>query len=82
MPHMTIEALLEYQRARPFAPYRLDLADGQEIEVTHPECLAFHPRKPRTVGVALPTGGIKTIDLLLVVAIAPQNHRSRRRPRR
>ncbi|MEE9295489.1 MAG: hypothetical protein V3W34_11080 [Phycisphaerae bacterium] len=65
---MTIEQLREIHQARPFAPFRLQLADGNEVEVSHPETLAFHPKNPRSIAVALPNGAVKVIDLLLVTA--------------
>jgi len=66
---MTIDALSEVCRASPFMPFSLQLADGRQIGVDHPECLSFHPEKPRTIAVALPNSAFKIIDLLLVVAL-------------
>jgi hypothetical protein len=54
----------------------VDLADGREIEVRHPECLSCS-RSGRTIAVATPEDAIKAIDLLLVVAIEHLNGRPR-----
>jgi hypothetical protein len=38
---MDANALQEALRARPFRPFRLNLVDGREVEVKHPEFLAL-----------------------------------------
>ncbi len=76
---MTLERLLEVYRYRPFQPFRLQLADGNEIEVSHPEAMAYERRHPRTVVVVRPDGGIRIVDLLLVASIAMNGARSKRR---
>jgi hypothetical protein len=75
---MTLERLLEVYRSRPFQPFRLQLADGNEISVSHPEALAFEPKHPRTVVIVQPNGGIRAVDLLLVAAVAIKDGRARR----
>jgi len=76
---MTIDQLREVRTTTPFQPYHLQLADGKEVDVLHPECLAYFPRNPRTISVAMPNGVIKIIDLLLVASIETGNGRSSRR---
>ena len=76
---MTIEQLREVHQARPFRPFRLQLADGQEVKVPQPEFLWFHPRGGRTVFVAGTGDNVKIIDLLLVAAIEIGNKRARKR---
>lgn len=66
---MNIEQVKEVVTRQPFEPFKLQLADGTEIVVQHPECLAFHPRNARSISVALPVGVFKIVDLLLVAAI-------------
>ena len=66
---MTIEPLRDALQGRPFQPFRLQLGDGAQVDVSHPECVAFHPKSPRIVIVALPDGGFKAIDPLLVAAL-------------
>ena len=65
---MTIERLREVHQARPFRPFRLHLADGRGITVTHPESLAYDARG-RTIVVVLSTGATHFVDLLLVTDI-------------
>ncbi len=76
---MIISQVLEVQRARPFQPYALQLADGTVVDVPHPECLSFYPKNPRAVSVALPNGAFKIVDLLLVAALHVHNGSPRRK---
>ena len=78
---MTIEQLREVHRAQPFKPFVLELADGNQVSVSHPEILWINPKNPRTVIVAMPDGGFKIIDLLLVATIHVKNGRQSSRGR-
>ena len=78
---MTIDQLREVHRARPFQPFTMQLADGNEVSVPHPEFIWFHPKNARTVIVGLPNGAFKIIDLLLVASIEVGNAKPRRRKR-
>ncbi len=78
---MTIQQLREVHRARPFQPFTMQLADGNEVSVPHPEFIWFHPKNPRTVIVGLPNGAFKIIDHLLVASIEVGNAKPRRRKR-
>jgi hypothetical protein len=62
---MTVERLLELQRAQPFRPYRIHLADGKTLDVMHPEFLARSPGG-RTAVLYGANGACDIIDLLLV----------------
>ena len=75
---MTIDQLREIPQARPFKPFVLQLSDGSEVKVSHPECLAFHPKGNRTAIVALPNDGFKAIDVMLIAAIHVGNGKERR----
>ena len=79
MVRMTVERLLKVHQAKPFRPYRLRLTDGTEILIPRPECIAFHPMRPRTLGVSLPDGVIKIINLSLVASIQVVRSGARRR---
>lgn len=79
---MTFQALVHLHKTQPFIPFRLSLADGQTVDVTHPECVAYNPQGARMFTVALRDGGFKMIDLLLVVSAEPVNGHVRRRTRR
>jgi hypothetical protein len=62
---MTIEQVRTAATAKPFRPFLLQLADGREIPVQHPE---FMPAVPsgRTIVVCQPDDTVNIIDLLLV----------------
>lgn len=79
---MTIEPVREALQARPFLPFRLQLGDGTHVDVSQQESLAFHPKSGRTILVALPNGGFKAIDLLLVVALHAAGEGNKRRKKR
>ncbi len=65
---MTIEQLRAVHHAEPFRRFRLELADGNAVDVSHPECLSYFG-KGRTIAVAISDDVIKIIDLLLVASI-------------
>ena len=75
---MNIEKLKEIHKAQPFQPFRMHIADGGVIDVTHPESLAYSP-KGRTVVVVFPDESSQWIDLLLVSRIEIGNGRSKRK---
>ena len=80
---MTIQALQELLRARPFRPFNIHLADGRSLPVDHPEFVGQAPLG-RTIGVGLANGAIEIVDLLLVTSLKPRPNGapSRRRSRR
>lgn len=63
---MTSDRLRQVLRARPFQPFRINLADGRGIDIGHPEQVNYE-RSGRTLSVELPDNRIHLIDLLLVV---------------
>jgi hypothetical protein len=68
---MTTEQLQRAIRRAPFVPFKIRVADGQEIEVNHPEIIAHAPGA-RTAAVALPDGTIEILDLLLIAGLVVQ----------
>jgi len=62
---MTIEQLMQMQRAQPFRAYRIHLADGRSLEVAHPDFVARSP-SGRTVIVYKIDETFEVVDLLLV----------------
>jgi len=62
---MNIEQLRKLYEARPFRPFIIHLADGQQIPVQHAEFLATSP-SGRIITVFLPDDTANIIDLLLV----------------
>lgn len=76
---MTGNEILELQRAQPFRPFRLHLADGRSFDVDHPEFLAS--RGGRTVVVYTSEDKFEIIDLRLVVSLEVVNGKPKRRKR-
>jgi hypothetical protein len=79
-PQMTLERLHELHQARPFQAFRVHLADGRSLDVTHPESLAYAP-KARTIILVKPDERVEHVDLLLVTSLEITNG-SRSAPRR
>lgn len=69
---MTVEQLIQMQRAQPFRPYRIHLADGRHLDVKHPDFLARSPAG-RTAMVYKDDETFEVIDLLLVTSLEVVN---------
>jgi len=65
---MNADELRRAHRARPFRSFRLHLADGREIPVTHPENLMV-TSDGRSAAVYVPREGIEILDLPLMTAL-------------
>ena len=78
-PEEICELLRDALQARPFLCFRLQHTDGTRMDITHPECIAFYPKSPLTLLIALADGGFKAIDLLLVTALHVNNRSQRRK---
>jgi hypothetical protein len=78
---VTIEQFRNTQKAQPFVPFTIRLADGRKYDVDHPDWVASHPQG-RTVFVFKPgeNGDFEIIDLLLVVGL--EVHKSRQNGRK
>ena len=76
---MSVDALRRALATQPFRPFILQLANGDSAVVPHPEFIWVHPTDPRTIAVADEDGGVRLIDLLLVVEIQYTTSRHRRR---
>ena len=74
---MKVDELRSAHRARPFRSFRLHLADGRQIAVTHPENLMVSS-DGRCAAVYVPGEGTETLDLPLVAAL--DFRRKRRAP--
>ncbi len=78
---MTIEQLRNIHSARPFKPFLVRMADGNEYAVGHPEHLAYFG-SGRTIAVAPGEDVVEVIDLLLVASIHLGNGKRRNGRRR
>jgi hypothetical protein len=65
---MTVQEVRRLYEARPFRPFVIHMADGQNIRVAHPEFMAIGPGA-RTMVVYQPDGSFEIVDLLLVTAL-------------
>lgn len=72
---MTSEQLPKLIKARPFIPFTIRCADGREVEVSHPEAIAYPGG--RIAVVVGPDESVEIIDLLLVPTIQVQPGASR-----
>ncbi len=61
---MTTDQLTALVDARPFNAFTIRTADGRQIQVTHPEAIAY--RGGRIAVVFKNTDAVEIIDLLLV----------------
>ena len=77
---MTTTELRDAIRSQPFRPFVIRTASGDDVEVPHPEFVAFS-RTGRTISVALPTGGFAILDLLLIESLRFEDNGHRRRRR-
>ena len=69
---MTIEQLRAVYQARPFRPFTLHLADGDEFHVAHAEFLSHSPTG-RTLIVYAEDDSFSIVDLLLVTRLEVHN---------
>lgn len=68
--------------ARPFRGFGLRTAEGDLLEVPHPEFISLDPVEERTVIVWDGEGGPSMVDLELVTQLEPLNNKRAKRRRR
>lgn len=68
-------------RTQPFAPFRIHLADGRNIDVPHPDFVSLDPRG-RVAHVFRSDGRSEFIDIMLVASLELQNGHAPSRRRR
>jgi hypothetical protein len=76
---MRLEELKRAKDERPFRPFVIRMADGNEVRVTHPDALAWavpepdeddgEVEEPDVVFCVVPSGNRVVIDLALVTAL-------------
>ncbi len=74
---MNTEKLMDMQRAEPFQPYRIHLADGRHRDVRHRDFVARDPGG-RFAAVFEPDGRFELIDLMLVTSFEVLRNGTRR----
>ena len=77
---MTATEFQKLQRADPFSPYRIRLADGKTIRVPHPDFVAISPTG-RMVTAYSADGEMHIIDIFLVTSLAIEPPARARRKR-
>jgi hypothetical protein len=66
---MRIDELKKAKDQRPFQPFLIRMADGREIQVRHPDAVAWDSDHPRIAICVLPGGGWDVIDVALVTSL-------------
>jgi hypothetical protein len=74
---MHTDTIREAQRAQPFKPFALHLADGRQFSVPHPEFVYLPPKNLREVIVTDQNGITRIINLMLVVSLEPVSPKGR-----
>jgi hypothetical protein len=64
---MTTDQLKDFISTRPFRPFTIHMADGRQIDVNHPETIAYGGG--RIAIVVTPDDRFVVIDLLLVPSL-------------
>jgi hypothetical protein len=67
-----IDELKKAKDQRPFQPFHVCMADGREIQVTHPDAVAWHPDTPRIAVFIVPGGGWEIVDVALITSLGGQ----------
>lgn len=73
---MRLEEIKRAKNQRPFVPFMIRMADGREVEITHPDAVAWESDQAMTVIAIKPGGGWEIIDLILTTSLgmrAPQS---------
>ena len=74
---MTTDQLRDMINARPFAPFVMHMADGRNVEVNHPEMIAYGGGRIALVMKA--DDRFEIVDLLLVPSIEGKSTSSNKR---
>jgi hypothetical protein len=64
-----IEALKKAKDQRPFRPFFIRMADGREIQVRHPDAVAWGGEHSRIMTYVSPTDDWEVIDVALVTSL-------------
>ena len=74
---MTSDDIRDMLRAKPFRPFQLNLADGDSVQVVHPDFAIISPNG-ETVVAYTRDNHMKMIDVMLIASIEHVNGRARR----
>jgi hypothetical protein len=70
---MTINQIRKLHQARPFQPFRINLADSRSLDVVHPELLAINEGGQTVIVVTGDENLYEVVDLLLVTSLEVLN---------
>ncbi len=65
---MTVDQIVQMNRADPFQPYRIHMAKGRSLDVIHRDFVARSPAG-RTIIVYKPDESFEVVDVLLVASL-------------
>jgi hypothetical protein len=65
---VTVEQITLRQKATPFQPYSIMLADGRELAIDHPDFVSVS-NKDNLITLFDLAGGAEIVDLMLVVSL-------------
>jgi hypothetical protein len=65
---MSLDQIRSIHENRPFVPFTIHLASGQQVRVAHPECLSY-AENGRSISVAGPNEAIRILGLLMVESV-------------
>ena len=65
---MNTDKFTRLVRRKPFRPFVVRMADGQKLQVTHPESVVV-ARPIRMAAIATADGGMELVDLPLVTSV-------------
>jgi hypothetical protein len=69
---MRIDELKKAKDQRPFQPFMIQMEDGREMPVRHPDAVAWDPDRARIAVRTLQGGGWEVIDVALVKSLGLQ----------
>jgi hypothetical protein len=64
-----IEELKNAKDRRPFERFMIRTADGREIEIRHPDAVAWDPDQKRIAMCGLPDGAWEILDIALITSL-------------
>jgi hypothetical protein len=66
---MKIEEIKRQKDRQPFEPFKIQLANGKEALVSHPDAVSWDLEAPRIIYCILPGGRWAVIDVALIIAL-------------
>ena len=75
---MNTDRFTRLVRRKPFRPFVVRMADGQALQVTHPESVVVVP-DARLAAIATGDGGLELVDIPLVTSVRLEKGSARRR---